>query len=136
MKNQFKHLFHIYESNGIRTMLLYQDSYSIGRDKQNDIVLFSKLVSRCHARLAIVPGKNRTQDSYHILDGNATGKLSTNGITVNNKRCTIHCLRSGDNIEIGDIKLSYYIEQAKPLHQAQLSEAADLQQVEDFAPLF
>lgn len=133
IKKDPKHLLRIHESDGIRTIRLHQESYLIGRDKYNDIVLFSKTVSRCHAHLIRIPTSRPTEVSYRILDGDTTGKLSTNGITVNDLSCKIHDLSNGDTITIGAITISYCIEQVVPFHQAQPSATANLQQVEDIS---
>ena len=105
----------------------------MGRDKYNDIVLFSKTVSRCHAHLIRIPTSRPSEVCYRILDGDTTGKLSTNGITVNDLSCKIHDLSNGDIITIGAVTMSYCIEKVVPFHQTQLSAAANLQQVEDRA---
>ncbi|MGF1604213.1 MAG: FHA domain-containing protein [Thermosynechococcaceae cyanobacterium] len=116
-------------------MRLHQENYSIGRDKQSDIVLFSKTVSRCHARLIQLSGSHPLTISYQILDGDGTGKTSTNGITVNGEACRVHDLQEGDRVSIGNVQLSYCIESPTPAQDVQQSAAANLQQVKDLAPL-
>ncbi len=133
MSQQPQHLLCIHETDGIRTIRLHQDSYLIGRDKHNDIVLFSKTVSRCHAHLIRIPTSHSAEICYRIHDGDTTGKLSTNGITINDLDSKIHDLSNGDTITIGKVKISYHIEQAVSLHQTQLSATAHLQQVEDLS---
>ncbi len=128
-----KHLLRIHEADGIRTIRLHQNNYLIGRDKYNDIVLFSKTVSRCHAHLIRIPTSRPAEVCYRILDGDTTGKLSTNGIAVNDLSCKIHDLSNGDTITIGAVTISYCIEMILPFHQTQLSAAANLQQVEDLS---
>lgn len=102
------HVLMIEEEEGVRCVLLEAPTYSLGRDKKNSIVLpASKAVSRFHAMLLRIPGANSSEYSYRIVDGDATGKLSTNGVIVNGKRSTSHTLTEGDAIMLGNVKASY-----------------------------
>ena len=102
------HVLMIEEEEGVRCVLLESPTYSLGRDKKNSIVLpASKAVSRFHAMLLRIPGANSSGYSYRIVDGDATGKLSTNGVVVNGERHTSHTLVEGDTIMLGNVKASY-----------------------------
>lgn len=102
------HVLMIEEEEGIRCVLLESPTYSLGRDKKNSIVLpASKAVSRFHAMLLRIPGTNSSGYCYRIVDGDATGKLSTNGVVVNGERTTSHTLIEGDAVMLGNVKASY-----------------------------
>lgn len=102
------HVLMLEEEEGVRCILLESPTYSLGRDKKNSIVLpASKAVSRFHAMLLRIPGANSSGYSYRIVDGDATGKLSTNGVVVNGVRHTSHTLIEGDAIMLGNVKASY-----------------------------
>ncbi|WP_299485408.1 FHA domain-containing protein [Acaryochloris sp. IP29b_bin.137] len=102
------HVLMIEEEEGMRCVLLESPTYSLGRDKKNSIVLpASKAVSRFHAMLLRIPGSNSSGHSYRIVDGDATGKLSTNGVMINGERTTSHTLVEGDAIMLGNVKASY-----------------------------
>lgn len=66
--------------------------YSIGRDPDQDIRLFSQGVSRYHASLLWL------DQAYHIVDGNPDGSPSKNGILVNGKSTKKKPLVIGDKI--------------------------------------
>jgi hypothetical protein len=76
-------------------------AYSIGRDVSNAIVLDVDTLSRQHAILLRVPDPATRSYSYRLVDGNATGKASANGVFVNGQRCSIHALGDGDHISFG-----------------------------------
>jgi hypothetical protein len=76
-------------------------AYSIGRDVSNAIVLDVDTLSRQHAILLRVPDPATRSYSYRLVDGNATGKASANGIFVNGQRCAIHALGDGDHVSFG-----------------------------------
>lgn len=119
------HVLMIEEEEGVRCVLLESPTYSLGRDKKNSIVLpASKAVSRFHAMLLRIPGANSSGYSYRIVDGDATGKLSTNGVVVNGERTTSHTLVEGDAIMLGNIKASYRLLTLSPsgLSQASIEE--------------
>lgn len=108
MVTQDCHVLMIEEEEGVRCVLLESPTYSLGRDKKNSIVLpASKAVSRFHAMLLRIPGSNRSGYSYRIVDGDATGKLSTNGVVINGERTTSHTLVEDDTIMLGNVKASY-----------------------------
>jgi diguanylate cyclase (GGDEF)-like protein len=76
-----------------RRHILNRPNITIGRGRDNDIVLASDCVSRNHARL------EHRGESLHVID-----LTSTNGTFVNDQpqRVTDHPLRRGDQLAIGD----------------------------------
>ncbi len=117
---QESHVLMIEEEDGVRCVLLESPTYSLGRDHKNTIVLpASKAVSRFHAMLLRIPAANHSGYSYRIVDGDATGKLSTNGVVVNGKRSNSHTLVEGDVIMLGNVQASYRL---FPLSPASLDD--------------
>ena len=92
-----------------QTFTLDQDSLTLGRDPDNDIVIGDPQVSRHHARV-------RRQGSMTVIEDAG----STNGTFVNGVRLTDpHTLDNGDVISLGDaVTLTYHgaeIATTKPL---------------------
>ena len=83
-------------------------NYSIGRDRNNDIVLNHRSISRQHASLIKIQIAQSRGCQYRIVDGNAQGKPSTNGVFINDQQCQTHELVSGDMIGLGpEIQATY-----------------------------
>ncbi len=105
-----KHVLVIEDINSRQTILLEEDSYSLGRDTRNSIVISSKKVSRFHATFLKRADTQRNTFSYWILDGDLHGNRSRNGILVNEKRCLVQELKHEDVIKLGlEVQASYYI---------------------------
>jgi diguanylate cyclase (GGDEF)-like protein len=81
-----------------RRYLLDKDVTTIGRGRDNDIVLPSDCVSRRHSRL------ERRPDALHVVD-----LQSTNGTFVNDDSAPVkdHALARGDQLKIGDTIFKY-----------------------------
>ncbi len=75
--------------------LLSQRWEEIGRSIQAPIRINHKEVSRHQAILV------RVQGGYQIIDGDGTGRSSSNGTYVNGQRINTHLLKSGDVIHFG-----------------------------------
>lgn len=78
---------------------------SIGRAKENDIVLNDKRVSRKHAHIAVDNG------AFKIVDGffeNGELKRSVNHVFVNGSPMLEKPLEQGDSIIIGESRLEFY----------------------------
>jgi diguanylate cyclase (GGDEF)-like protein len=106
---QIHHLLVIGDRQGKRIVKLEASTCSIGRDTTNAIVLYSHLVSRQHALLMRMAIPETATYLFRLIDGNFRGKRSTNGLTVNGKRCFSHDLKHGDVIEFGrDVRAGYY----------------------------
>ncbi len=84
--------------------LLPGETYYIGRAKENHIVLNDRRVSRRHAHLAAEAGIFRIIDGY-VENGEV--KRSVNRVFVNGAPTLEKKLESGDQIIIGESKLSF-----------------------------
>ncbi|HIK34852.1 MULTISPECIES: FHA domain-containing protein [unclassified Thermosynechococcus] len=101
-----RHLLNIEDETGKRTIPLDAATYSIGRDVTNAIVIHGHGVSRQHALLLRIPSPNGYR--YRVVDGNADGKPSANGILVNGQRVQSHELKDGDEINFGGSVKAHY----------------------------
>ena len=79
-----------------REFLLDRPSLVIGRTPENDIVIEHKSISRHHARII------REGSQYHAVD-----LESANGVRVNGEDHDRVLLRSGDEIELGQVQLRF-----------------------------
>jgi signal transduction histidine kinase/ActR/RegA family two-component response regulator/HPt (histidine-containing phosphotransfer) domain-containing protein len=101
------HFLVICDHLGKRTIPLEADTYSIGRDARNAILVSSRAVSRHHATL--IKEKEANSIGFRIIDGNPEGQRSTNGISVNDQPCHTHGLKNGDRITIGEqVQAEYF----------------------------
>jgi diguanylate cyclase (GGDEF)-like protein len=107
----FRHILVIEDQKARRIVALEEQSYSIGRESVNDIVIYERIVSRHHATLLqIKKNPNQENHSYKIIDGDLDGNRSTNGLVINGRTCESHDLKHGDIILFGgSAKASYYI---------------------------
>jgi pSer/pThr/pTyr-binding forkhead associated (FHA) protein len=92
-----------------RAIALDAAAYSIGRDPSNAIVLNADTVSRQHAMLLRVPVPSTRQYRYRLIDGNAQGKPSANGVFVNDKPCRTCELTHGDSVRFGQTLEASYL---------------------------
>ena len=83
------------EGAGPVTLQLSDDVIAIGRSKENNIVLKNIKASRRHARI------ERIGATYQITDLG-----SGNGTKVNGKKIDFQALNKGDEIAIGDARLT------------------------------
>ncbi len=91
---------------------LTQDTYTLGRNPDNDIVVNDSAVSRAHARL------EKRGDDYEIIDLG-----STNGLTYDGAKVERRLLTPGDSLRIGtSIVLTYRSTEQSP----ELSRAAPI----------
>ena len=91
--------------------LLSGETYSIGRAKDNDVILNDRRVSRRHAHLVAEP------ENFTLVDGfyeNGELKRSVNRIFINGAPMFEKKLESGDQIIIGESKLSFETIQTPP----------------------
>ncbi|MEX0268495.1 FHA domain-containing protein [Leptolyngbyaceae cyanobacterium UHCC 1019] len=102
------HLLIIEDDKGRREFILTAPLYSIGRDPKCDIRLVSQFVSRRHATLVQLP----TEDDsfyYRIVDGNAKGKVSANGLLINGRKLQAQDLKNEDEVVFGpQVRAIYY----------------------------
>jgi pSer/pThr/pTyr-binding forkhead associated (FHA) protein len=107
-ENLDSHVLVIHDQSEPRQFHLKAATYSLGRDKHNSIVLPDRGISRQHALLLRMPLAANAGYRYRIIDGNAAGKASLNGISINGVECTQHDLVPGDRILIGgSIQIEY-----------------------------
>jgi pSer/pThr/pTyr-binding forkhead associated (FHA) protein len=97
---QEAHVLIVEDDNGSREFPLGGDVYSLGRDPESDIRLFSLFVSRRHATLVRREHEDGSYD-YEIVDGNLKGQLSANGILINGQKLQAHTLKNEDEVEFG-----------------------------------
>jgi uncharacterized protein DUF4388/FHA domain-containing protein len=86
--------------NGRETSFpLSRDTCTLGRHKNNDIVITDPKVSSFHARI------DRTQDGFVLVD-----LKSRNGSYVNGHRIESALLQTGDEVRLGGAKLAYKVD--------------------------
>ena len=102
--SEVRHLLVIADQKSRRIVPLTDNTYSIGRDPNSNILLYDRQVSRHHATILKIDDNtgNNDQPCYRIIDGNLQGKKSTNGIAVNGKQSLSHDLAPGDLIRFGN----------------------------------
>lgn len=105
------HLLIIEDDQGRKEFILDRPVYSIGRDRDCDIRLISQFVSRRHATLLRLPRDGRKHSYYYrIVDGDAKGKTSSNGLMINGRKMPDHDLKNDDEIVFGpQVRAIYYL---------------------------
>ena len=83
---------------------LTKDSYTLGRHKNNDIVISDPKVSSFHARI------DRTPQGFQLVD-----LKSRNGCYVNGKKIESQILKTGDEVRLGPAKLTYRVDYVAPV---------------------
>jgi pSer/pThr/pTyr-binding forkhead associated (FHA) protein len=78
---------------------LTRDTYTVGRHKNNDIVISDPKVSSFHARI------DRTPEGFVVVD-----LKSRNGSYVNGRRIETALLETGDELRMGTARLSYKVD--------------------------
>ena len=78
---------------------LTRDSTTLGRHKNNDVVVSDPKVSSFHARI------DKTQEGHVIVD-----LKSRNGTFVNGKRADSALLKTGDEVRLGTARLVYKVD--------------------------
>lgn len=81
----------------IQTLPLSKEEMSVGRSKDNDVVLLDHVVSRYHARII------DTKEGYLLTDLG-----SFNGTEVNGKSVQNRLLKNGDEIRIGHARIVFW----------------------------
>ncbi|MCA1625494.1 MAG: FHA domain-containing protein [Acidobacteria bacterium] len=90
--------------NNWKVVLLPDATYSIGRAKDNDIVLNDRQVSRRHAQITTKATIFRIIDGYFV---NNELQRSVNRVFINGKPHLEKILESGDLITIGETRLEF-----------------------------
>ncbi len=103
------HVLIVEDDQGLRKYPLGGEVYSIGREPESDIRLFSLFVSRRHATLVRREREDGNYD-YQLVDGNLKGQLSANGILVNGRKLPAHTLKNEDEVVFGPmVSAKYYL---------------------------
>ena len=84
------------KDGGETSFPLTRDTYTVGRHRNNDIVVSDPKVSSFHARL------DRSADGFTVVD-----LKSRNGSFINGKRVETGPLSNGDELKMGPAKLVY-----------------------------
>lgn len=84
---------------------LVRDTYTLGRHRNNDIVINDPKVSSFHARI------DRSPDGFVLVD-----LKSRNGSFVNGKRITRGVLATGDEVRLGTARLLYKVDYTSSVH--------------------
>lgn len=119
------HIFIIEDDEGRKEFPLERSVYSIGRDRDCDIRLYSQFVSRRHATLFRVSRDDQQSYYYRIVDGDGKGKHSSNGLMINGRKIPAHDLKNEDEIVFGpQVRAIYYLLQrdTMPTGQTDSSE--------------
>lgn len=67
-----------------------------------------------------MPSREPGKYLFRLIDGNASGKPSLNGFTVNGQRCSVRDLQDGDQITFGGtIDVSYEV---RPAHNITMED--------------
>lgn len=114
--NSIRHILAVESGNWKKNFFLDKNSYSIGRNSTNSLIINHRVISRNHSSLIKVTyssqkDSNQEENLFWIVDGDLKGNRSTNGIYVNGKQCLCHALKPGDVIFFGgmEVKAKYDI---------------------------
>ncbi|HUG53574.1 MAG TPA: DUF4388 domain-containing protein [Vicinamibacteria bacterium] len=91
-------------SEGETSFPLTRDAYTIGRHRNNDIVISDPKVSSFHARI------DRGVDGFMLVD-----LKSRNGSYINGKRVETGLLKTGDEVRMGTARLVYKVDYTTPV---------------------
>ncbi len=100
-QNHPLHILVIEDTKFRQTISLEKKVYSIGRHKNNIIMICDDKASRFHATLMRRYREDNQNYSYWIVDGDMQGNKSLNGIYVNGEKCLVKELKNGDLINFG-----------------------------------
>ena len=130
-RSQIRHLLVVKDLRGKRNIPLEMATYSIGRDPNNTIVLYAPSISRQHAIILPMTVPESDRYLFRIIDGNLSGKRSTNGLFVNRRQHFSYDLKHGDIIEFGNgVRLKYYT--LSNLLDAEFHQFCQVEDVSDF----
>jgi diguanylate cyclase (GGDEF)-like protein/PAS domain S-box-containing protein len=108
--NSIRHILAVESGTWKKNFFLDKNSYSIGRNSTNSLIINHRVISRNHSSLTKVTyssqkNSNQEENLYWIVDGDLKGNRSTNGIYINGKQCLCHLLKPGDVIFFGAIEV-------------------------------
>jgi hypothetical protein len=89
----------MFKDGGEQSFPLTRDSYTLGRHRNNDIVIGDAKVSGFHARL------DRSPEGFLLVD-----LKSRNGVFVNGQRAGSQVLQTNDEIRMGAARLVYRVD--------------------------
>ena len=95
-----RHLLYITEAGQPERAFALSNTMTIGRDNENDIVIESITVSRCHAVLL------HDAAGVRLIDLESTNGTSVNGVPVPSDE-PVH-LDNGNIIQLGQVQARYY----------------------------
>ena len=98
-RSKIRHLLMVEDEQGKRTFPLKAETYSLGRDSSNSIVLHGASISRQHATILRITVPESERSLFRVIDGSLNGKRSTNGISIGRRKCLSHDLKHGDIIQ-------------------------------------
>ena len=105
-----RHVLVLEDEQGQRIVCLEASSHSIGRDPSNSLVIRAKDVSRQHAVLLRMSGRDNENSGFMLIDGDYQGKRSRNGILINSKRAaSTQRLQNGDFIRFAKKVICRYL---------------------------
>lgn len=108
--NSIRHILAVESGTWKKNFFLDKNSYSIGRNSTNSLIINHRVISRNHSSLIKATylsqkDSNQEENLFWIVDGDLKGNRSTNGIYVNGKQCLCHRLKPGDVIFFGGIEV-------------------------------
>ena len=130
-QDKIRHLLTIEDKRGRKTYRLEAETYSLGRDPNNSIVLYDSSISRHHATMLRIPSAYGDRSYFRIIDGSFNGKRSTNGISINGRKCFSGDLKYGDKIEFGQNTFAKYYSLSN-LSDSEFSQLDPLEDVSRF----
>jgi len=119
--------------DGKKVIIIDKESFSIGRKKDNDIIIDNPHASRHHARIRFIDGK------YVLFD-----LESTVGTSINGKRTQTAILKPGDVISIGGVPIIFGlgipdapIDISRPIDvKTGPTDSTDLEKLDGYLDLF
>ncbi len=121
-----KHILVVEDDKGRREVTLDQSSYSIGRDAKCKIRILSQFVSRYHANIFRRTRPDGNQ-YYQIVDGDANGKASVNGLMINGHKMDVRDLEDEDEVVFGpQVKVIYYLQSGDTLSNSEPLDEFDI----------
>ena len=100
VKPRKNHILVLEDDKGRRDVLLTKNKYTLGRDRDCDLRIYSLFVSRHHATLTQKSDPHGCR-YYEVCDGDGAGKLSANGILINGEKSYRKKLKHGDKLVFG-----------------------------------
>lgn len=79
-----------------KVYVLSKERNTIGRDKDNDIVLDDATVSSIHCRMV------QNEGTWKVVN-----LLSSNGTFINGEKISQHAIKNGDRIRFGDVAFTF-----------------------------